>query len=140
MREDSRVNTTETLIGIGLLLGTCAILLSGILLVWFATLRENHAFWTNAGGYPVLLRDLVEWTFIPLLVTTAIVLLGVNMACFSKICGSLRFFIVETLLLLLCWGLLASSCFIAFKNNLLNIFNGNPVHRHEQTLPAPVDS
>lgn len=128
IREDS----TEVLIGTGMLLATAVILVLGIVLIWFATLRENQAFWTHAGGFPILLRDLVRWTFLPLLVGNAIALLGLNIACFSKLCGSRRFIILETMVLLLCWGLLATSGYIAFKNNIHNIIDGSPLHRHEQ--------
>lgn len=130
-KSNSQENSTEVLIGTSLLLATSVVLILGIVLVWFATLRENHAFWTNAGGFPILLRDLVRWTFLPLLIGTAIVLLGLNMACFSKLCRSLRFIILETMILLLCWGLLATSGYIAFKNNIHNIVKGTPLHQHE---------
>lgn len=35
------------------------------LLIRAAVLRETPAFWTNAGGYPVLVRAAVRWFFIP---------------------------------------------------------------------------
>lgn len=134
---DCQENTTELLVGLGLLLATSFVVLLGLLLVWFALLRENQAFWTNAGGYPVLLRDLVRWTFMPLLLGTAIILFGLTLACFSKVCRSLRFFVLESIALLLCWGLLATSGFFAFKNNILNILHGTPFHRHEESARWP---
>lgn len=33
------------------------------LLIWFSRLRQTPAFWTNAGGYPVWLRDLVRLSY-----------------------------------------------------------------------------
>jgi hypothetical protein len=128
-----RENSTEVLIGTGLLLATAVIFALGLVLIWFASLRENQVFWTNAGGFPILLRDLVRWTFVPLLIATAIALLGLSMACFSKLCGSARFIILESLMLLLCWGLLATAGYIAFKNNIHNIILGTPLHRHEES-------
>jgi len=38
------------------------------LLVYFTWLREYELFWTNAGGYPVVLRELVLTGYIPILV------------------------------------------------------------------------
>lgn len=40
------------------------------LLIWFSWLRETPAFWTNAGGYPVWLRDLVLLSYYPLLLAS----------------------------------------------------------------------
>jgi len=64
--------------------------LVGVLVV-FAVLRENQVFWTNAGGYPIWLRDLVLWTFYPILAITGMSLILLSMACFSRVCRSLRF-------------------------------------------------
>lgn len=36
-------------------------------LLCFYWLRETPIFWTNAGGYPIWLRDLVRDAFLPLL-------------------------------------------------------------------------
>ncbi len=136
-QSDCQEKTTEILVGFGLLVATSFIVLLSLLLVWFALLRENQAFWTHAGGYPVLLRDLVRWTYLPLLLGTAIMLFGLSLACFSKVCGSLRFFVLESLVLLFCWGLLATSGFVAFKNNILNILHGTPLHRHGESARRP---
>lgn len=129
-------NTAGLLIGFGLFQATSFAALLGLLLIWFASLRENQAFWTNAGGYPVPLRHLVNWTFVPLHFVTAFLLFGISLICFSKVCGSFRFFVLESLFLLFCWGLLATSAFIAFKNNVLNILHGSPLHRHETSGPS----
>lgn len=134
MANNSKVgeDSTQVLIGAGLLVATAVIFVFCIILVGFATLREDQAFWTNAGGFPILPRDFVRWTFLPLFIVTATALLALNMACFTKLCGSPRFIIVESLFLLLCWGLLGISGYIAFKNNIQNIINGAPLHRHEE--------
>ena len=39
---------------------------AGVLLV-FTLLRETLIFWQNAGGYPLLLRDLVLYGFYPII-------------------------------------------------------------------------
>ncbi len=128
--------TQQILIGSVLILVTLFIFVADCLLIWFATLRENQAFWTYAGGYPILLRDIVYITFFPLLIGTTMSLLVVNMACFSKICASFRFFILETFMLLLCWALLFTAGGIAFKNNVQNIINGTPLHHHDSSSPS----
>ena len=104
----------------------------GILLVWFAILREDQAFWTNVGGYPVWLRDLVCLTYLPLFVGTGLCLSVLSMICFSRVCRSLRFFIVESLVLLTCWSLLVTSGCIALGNNVMNFIDGRDLHDHRQ--------
>jgi hypothetical protein len=121
---------TEAVMGLGLMLVTLMILCLGMLLVWFAILRENQVFWTNAGGYPVWLRDLVCWTYLPLF-AMAVVCLSVGTVCLPKVSGSIRFFVVEILVLLLCWGLLAASAYIALDNNIRNLIEGREFHHHD---------
>ena len=136
-RPDNHDKGPEILLGFGLLLATSIVFCLGVLLVWFAILRENQTFWTNAGGYPLWLRDLVLWTYLPLLVATILVLFGLSMACSSKVCGSLRFFVLNALLLAVCWGLLATSGFIALENNLINLLEGNQLHHHKDPGQFP---
>jgi len=129
---ERREQHTQILTGAGMLFATVLVLgLVGVLVV-FAVLRENQVFWTNAGGYPIWLRDLVLWTFYPILAITGMSLILLSMACFSWVCRSLRFFVLEVLLLLACWGLLATTFYIAFSNNVINIMEGRDVHSHSQ--------
>jgi hypothetical protein len=100
----------------------------GALLVWFALLREDQMFWTNAGGYPVWLRDLVLITYLPLLAAMALLLLILSVILCAKICGSIQFFVIEALLLLTCWSLITISGWIAFSNNLTNLIEGRDLH------------
>ena len=133
---ESQERHAQILTGAGLLFATVVVLgLWGVLVV-FAILRENQVFWTNAGGYPIWLRDLVLWTFFPLLGMAGLSLLALSMVCFSRVCRSLQFFVVEALLLLVCWGLFASTLYIAFSNNLINIIEGRDVHTHSQGSPG----
>jgi hypothetical protein len=37
---------------------------------------------------------------------------------------------LESLVLLVCWGLLATSGYIAFNNNFINLIHGRDVHYH----------
>ena len=131
---ESQERHAQILTGAGLLFATVVVLgLWGVLVV-FAILRENQVFWTNAGGYPIWLRDLVLWTYIPLLGVAGLSLMALSMACFSRICRSKRFFAVEGLLLLMCWGLLATSGCMAFSNNIANIIEGRDLHFHPAHL------
>jgi len=127
---ESQDRYAEILTGAGLLLATVVVLGLGVVLVWFAILRENQVFWTNAGGYPIWLRDLVLWSYLPLFGGVGLSLAALSMACFSRVCRSLSFFVVEGLLLLMCWGLLATTSYIAFSNNIMNIIEGRNVHYH----------
>ena len=136
-RSDNQDKHSQILIGFGLLLTTALVFGLGVLLVWFATLRENQAFWTYAGGYPVWLRDLVLLTYMPLLLSAALLLAGLSMVCCSKVCRSLRFWVWESLLLLACWGLLATSGFIAFENNVVNLLNGQDLHHRNPPRHFP---
>ena len=107
------------------------VLALGVLLVWFALLRENQAFWLRAGDHPVGLRELVFRTYQPLLVVDMIALLGLSMTCGAREFGSGRFVRARALLLGMCWALLAASGFIACKNNVLNLIHGEPLHHHK---------
>jgi len=100
----------------------------GALLVWFALLREDQMFWTNAGGYPVWLRDLVLITYLPLLAAMVVLLLILSAILCAKICGSIRFCMIEALLLLTCWSLITISGWISFSNNLTNLIEGRDLH------------
>jgi len=120
------------LLGVGLMLVTLLAFAIGILLVWFAILREDQAFWTNVGGYPVWLRDLVRLTYLPLFIGTGFGLAGLSMICVAGVCRSRRFVLVESLVLLTCWGLLATSGCIALANNVRNFIDGRDLHDHRQ--------
>lgn len=117
--------------GFGILLATLLVMGLGVVLVWFALLRENQAFWTNAGGYPIWLRDLVRLTYMPLFSGSVALLVVLTMTCCSKVCASVRFFVLETLILLLCWGLLATSGYISLSNNIMNLIEGRDLHSHQ---------
>lgn len=127
----SEENSRTILIGTGMLVSTLVAIGIGLLLVWFALLRENQLFWTHAGGYPIWLRDLVLCTYLPLLLGTTGLLFALSMACFAKIGGGRRFFLLHLMLLFLGWGGVTTSGFIAFQNNILNLIHGKSVHGHK---------
>jgi hypothetical protein len=105
-------------------------ILCGSILVWFAALREKPAFWTQVGGYPQWLKQLVLSTFMPLLYGTVGMLCGLSLACFVTIRKCRRFLGLEIVLLVLGWGMVIASACIAFQNNVCNFINGVPIHNH----------
>ena len=113
------------------MLATLLVFGLGVVLVWFAFLRESREFWTNAGGYPIWLRDLVLWSYLPLFAATGFGLTLLSMAWVSRLCRSIRFMLGEGAMLVICWGLFASSGYIAFANNVRNLIDGRDLHYHD---------
>lgn len=116
--------------GCGVALATGLALGLGVMLVWFAALRENHGFWTNAGGYPVWLRHLVLWTYLPLFAATVFLLGSLSLVWLVRLGRRLRVVVAEIVLLALGWALLAASGVIAFRNNIGNFLEGRDLHGH----------
>ncbi len=62
---------TTHLIPLGRLALALVALVGGMpALVWLSFLRETDSFWTNHGGYPVWLRELVLYAYYPLLLAS----------------------------------------------------------------------
>ncbi|MDB6077993.1 MAG: hypothetical protein JWO82_1740 [Akkermansiaceae bacterium] len=110
----------------GLILGLA---LGGVLL-WFAVLREMQHFWRNDGGYPVELRHLVEAGFYPLALTALAGQFLLGWALLRRARSSARVWIVQMLLLCLCLMLVVAAGAVAFANNVVNLWNGVPLHSH----------
>lgn len=119
------------LVGFGMVSTTLLVIGFSLVLLCFSVLRENKLFWTNAGGYPIWLRDLVLWGYWPLFLGTVSLLCGLSAACFAKIGGGLRFFVMESVLILFGWGMVTASGYISFEDNLRNVIHGAPVHHHD---------
>jgi hypothetical protein len=96
-------------------------------LLWFSFLRENPSFWRNSGGYPILLRDAVLVGFYPLLVFTVLGIVGLTAFC-ARIRMPSGFGCFEVLVMGLCWALVCGSLFVAFRNNVANLWNEKPLH------------
>ncbi len=108
---------------------TAALLMAGLLLP-FVWLRETPYFWTNAGGYPLWLRDLVLFTYYPLLLVYVGLL---SFMSWQLICRPPRFarlFCVEALVLLFLWLVVALVATLMLANNIANIIDGRPLHDH----------
>lgn len=105
--------------------------LLAMVLVMGAILRETPLFWTNAGGYPLLLRDFVKYGF-PLLwlIVGGLASLAVLRSWALLRSGRTHAGIAGLLVSLLHWGLWGTATGIAVWNNLNNLLRGLPVHSH----------
>jgi len=84
-------------------------------------LRELQDFWTNAGGYPVVLRELVQFGYYPLLGTALFLHLVLGVCHRGYLPAFLNVFVSIPLGL----GLV-----IAWSNNVINLWMGRPLHWH----------
>ena len=109
------------------LVATGIIAVCSCVLLWFSFLRETPSFWRNSGGYPVLLRDVVLVCFYPLLGITILGVIGLTAFC-ARIRMPAGFGCFKSLAILACWALLGGSLFIAFRNNVENLWNEKPFH------------
>jgi hypothetical protein len=85
------------------------------ILIWFSSLRESNAFWTNAGGYSLGMRDTVLLYYYPLAALVFLLLLKLKLAA-----------------LLGCWGLFFSSLAISTADNIINLLEGRSLFNHHQ--------
>jgi hypothetical protein len=103
--------------------------LTGMLMLFAALLRETPAFWRNAGGFPLLLREVVLLLFYPGLLVLAIgVLLSTAIAWRWRqnsrllpsvwLAGAVQWLLFLAVLLIFAW------------NNLVNLFESAPLHQH----------
>jgi len=104
--------------------------LLGVLLIGGALLRENPMFWRNAGGYPVLLREIVYLVFYPGLLGYFVGVVGISWIAFRLLGAGFRsggFLLFVSLVQGL---LLVTILLIILWNNVDNIFHGQPLHYH----------
>ena len=102
--------------------------------VWLGmtVLRESSLFWRNAGGYPVVLRELVLETYYP---ATGVLLLACGLGAahaFSRGALLRRTAVVGWLVLALAVGF---GLAFAGANNLANLIDGRPLHSHSTAPP-----
>lgn len=120
----------QTLLGL-VFLSCCGLaLLPESMLLWFACLRENRAFWTNAGGYSLSLRDAVLFFFYPLLVVNLLVLVGLTVAFVATLRPPVSMIVLKLSALLVCWGVFSGAIAVSGSNNLMNLLEGRPLHQH----------
>lgn len=106
-----------------------AFMMAGFLLP-FVWLRETPYFWTNAGGYPLWLRDLVLISYYPLLLVYLSSLFFLSWQMLCQPARSVRGFCVEAMVLGLLWLVAALVMTLMISNNIANIIDGRPLHDH----------
>lgn len=106
-----------------------AFLKAGFLLP-FVWLRETPYFWTNVGGYPLWLRDLVLIAYYPLLLVYVGSLSFLSWQLLCQPARSVRGFCVEAVVLGLLWLVVALVATLMLANNIANLIDGRPLHDH----------
>lgn len=121
---------SDYIVGIACLLLVCG-------LFGFTILKEDQSFWRDAGGYPIWLRELVHALYYPYLV---LVLTTVGAASYSTLCQFTKSFKVhKSWILLACtWLLLGCSVGLLLSNNLVNVWNGRPIHFKPEAKDDPL--
>ena len=102
-----------------------------LLVFWFSCLRENQAFWTNAGGYSEGLRETVKTFYYPLLIFNAILLGLLTFTFIARLKPPYSIIGLQICMLMACWGLFFGSAAVSWANNLLNFLEGRPIHYHK---------
>jgi hypothetical protein len=91
--------------------------------------REDPMFWRNAGGWPILLRDVVELTFYPMVAAQLCVLLAFS--AWTLLCPPpvlRRRHLWPATALLWCWT--GAVLVLVVANNVENVLAGRPLHWH----------
>lgn len=116
-----------------------------IILLTFSYLREEPMFWTNAGGWSVEWRDLVQTGYYPTLGLELVLLLAYS-GMSLHLLNARRSAVGLTLVMLpMLWGLFFMVILNSVANNIDNLLHGRPVHWHPgvtgiqlgQTPPPP---
>lgn len=131
MNLDDEDRAKSAILGILFVLGCLGLLALEFLVFWFSCLRENQAFWTNAGGYPVGLRESVLTFYYPLLALNAILLGLATFGFIARLKPPYSMLGLQACVLLVCWGVFFGSAAVSWANNLLNFLEGRPIHYHK---------
>ena len=99
-------------------------------LVFFAFLREEPSFWTNAGSWPIWLREIVGAVFYPMLLLELLTLLVFTGLCVRSRGSRYRSTTIAVVMLPLLWMLYVFVLLIVAVNNLDNLIAGQPLHWH----------
>ncbi len=102
------------------------------LLIWFSSLRESKAFWTNAGGYSLGIRNTVLLYYYPLAALVFLLLIGLTALFISELHPPLTLLKLKLAALLACWGLFFSSLAISTADNIINLLEGRSLLNHHQ--------
>jgi hypothetical protein len=99
-------------------------------LVFFAWLREQPLFWTNAGNWPIWLRELVGASFVPLLLFEFVLLVTFSLASLRNRDTGCPRTIAVALVVPILWALFILVLVICGANNVHNLMEGQPLHWH----------
>jgi formate hydrogenlyase subunit 3/multisubunit Na+/H+ antiporter MnhD subunit len=118
---------------------TAAVLLGlntalALLLLLAGWLRETPHFWRNAGGFPVLVRELVKYGFAPCFSVDVLLVGAAGVVIWRHRRAHRELARLGLLLAALQTLLLAGVMMVVTANNLDNLINGRPFH----WKPAPV--
>lgn len=100
------------------------------LLIPVAWLREQPAFWTNAGGWPIWFREFVGASFFPLFLLEFLLLAAFSSVCVQLLPKQSANGNAAVAVLLLLWMLFLFAVMIIVANNLDNLIAGRPLHWH----------
>jgi hypothetical protein len=111
----------------GLLLGNTGIAMALVIGAW---LRETPLFWRNAGGYPILLRDLVRGGFLVLFTADLVFVAGLSLLLIRGLRQRSGPGCLGVAAMGLQWILLLVVAGVALWNNVANWLEGRPWHTH----------
>jgi len=101
-----------------------------VVLMPFAWLREQPAFWTNAGGWPIWFREFVGASFFPLFLLEFLLLVIFSGLCVQLLPKRNLNGNAVVVVLLLFWMLFFLVIVIFATNNLENLMTGRSAHWH----------
>ncbi len=122
-RRESELLTATSLFAVSAL----ELLLGGTALV-FSCLRETHEFWLNAGGYPILLRDIVLVCYYPLMILNFCTLIGLAFTLCAKPGIPRGFLKFQLFMMCFGWTLWGASVAVSARNNVANFLEDRPLH------------
>ena len=108
---------------------------SGAWLLYLAVVRETPGFWTNAGGYPIWLRETAS-CYYPMLFGQGALMVFVASSMLLGPSQSVREWWAEAALLALVGFLVLASGVVTIADNLTDYIDGNPPGYHHQHIPA----
>ena len=108
---------------------------SGAWLLYLAVVRETPRFWTNAGGYPIWLRETAS-CYYPMLFGQGALMVFVASSMLLGPSQSVREWWAEAALLALVGFLVLASGVVTIADNLTDYIDGNPPGYHHQHIPA----
>ena len=89
-------------------------------------------FWTNAGNWPIWLRELVGASFYPLLLLELLLLMAFSGVCVRLLASRCPTGMTVVAVLPLLWTLFLLIVVILGANNLDNLIAGQPLHWHRE--------